>query len=733
MKIGMKKATAFFLSLALVIGCPGCAKKEKEPKPEPKVTAKVNEGNADASGEGDGQADVPLVISCKKFSKNFNPFTASNAADRQAVSLTQIPLVRNDRSGKLIYQGIDGEVRPYGDENYTYYSASNLSVHYDKASDSTTYHISLRDDLVFSDGEKLTSDDVIFTMYVLCDTSYKGNAPIKDMPIKGLLNYRADSTKAEKLPTKKVARFIRKKPKKLKKWIQKNIAQEDIGSKKANSLIERQARILLAKGTGKRVKKISGIKKISAYGLTVTTDGYSREMSKALQIPICALHYYGDTSKFDIQKNSFGFRRGNISSICANKTAPMGAGAYRFVKFEDGIAYFTSNDLYYLGCPKIAYLQLKDMEDTLEETRHSVKQKLQDTSQQGTEENAVEAEEAINPLAEVTVLTEKLADAIIADVKKEDMEWIGNANSNKQLSGNTIDTQMVSQGTYYYIGINSQNVSVGRKAGSKKSKCLRKALATILAEARNTLPENSPYFVSLVDYPVIAESWVSPEDGDSNYSVAYGKDLSGDIIFTENGESEDKTALAKKMALEYLTEAGYQTENGKITAAPQGASPSYTVWVADGQENLLYPVLEQAKNTLAEIGLKLDIQNLNQKNLEKKLKSHTQQLWVGTRGMEDIDIKECYGTEMPGNLSDLSDKKIDLLANRLESFLSLKKRKQLYQKCFQRIFNWAAEIPVCECQNLYLFSATRIRVKTLPKDTTPYYSWLEEIQKVEMK
>lgn len=176
MKCLRKKWMAVLMAGVLVISCTSCGKPQKEPKPTPKVTAKVDEGNANATGEGDNQADIPIVIASTKFSRKFNPFIASSEADKQAVDLTQISLLTNDRAGRLVYKGIDGELRQYNGENYTYYGVSDLSINYDRKSDTTTYRIVLRDDLMFSNGEKLTIDDVLFQSmhFVIMITRVKG-------------------------------------------------------------------------------------------------------------------------------------------------------------------------------------------------------------------------------------------------------------------------------------------------------------------------------------------------------------------------------------------------------------------------------------------------------------------------------------------------------------------------------------------------------------------------------
>lgn len=737
MRRSMKKLLSVVLAVSLLTGCTGCNREEKEPKPTPKATAKVTEGNANASERGEGQADVPLVIACGKFTGKFNPFSAVNEADRQAVALTQIQLVANDRAGKLIYHGIDGELRQYKDKNYTYYSATNLNINYDKKTDSTEYRITLRDDLVFSNGEKLTIDDVIFTMYVLCDNDYKGSEELKNMPIEGLLNYQADSSRAEKLSEKEVQRYIKKAPKALTNWVDKNITEKGITGREAKRLTERRARLLLAQGTGKHVKDISGIQKINDYELTVRTTGYLRQMSAALQIPVCALSYYGDTEKFNIEKNCFGFKKGDISSILEERKTPMGAGAYRFVKMESNVAYFISNELYYLGCPQIAYLQLKDMTETLKESRQQLLEKQQAESETPAPSGEGFMEEELMkavPVAEATELSEGVVDVISGNFVAEEIRGIMRFNSNGELSGNTIRTELVGDGEYHYIGIHGKNVSVGKKPGSRASRSLRKALATVFSASRGVLKENDGELVRIVNYPVAEESWVSPEEEEDAYSIAYTKDIQGNDIFTDDDMAARKMEIAEQIAAEYLEAAGYRMKDGKAVEAPHGASLRYRIWIAEGEENALYPVVEVAQAALEEIGITLDMQKVDgEAHLEKKLLSGRQELWVDSRKITDMDLEWRYGGMEEENLFGVQDKKLANLTTKLQSHMSSDKRERIYRKCFDGILEQAVELPVCEFRKPILFSAKRINNDTIPQNSSPYYSWLNEIQKVKMK
>lgn len=138
MRSKIKQTISVILCLSMILGMTGCGKKvKKEPKPKPKVTISTKKGSAQAGGKGDGQADSPIVIGCDKLNKNFNPFSAKSAGDKEVVRLTQAYLVTNDRAGKPVYKGVEGEVRLYNDNGYTYYGPADISVQYRKKKNRT--------------------------------------------------------------------------------------------------------------------------------------------------------------------------------------------------------------------------------------------------------------------------------------------------------------------------------------------------------------------------------------------------------------------------------------------------------------------------------------------------------------------------------------------------------------------------------------------------------------------
>lgn len=687
----MRNKTRHFLSVLLcfsmVLGLTGCGKKiKKEPKPKPKVTVSVEKGNAEATGKGDGQADSPIIIGCDRLNKNFNPFTAKSAGDREVVRLTQAYLVANDRAGKPVYKGIEGEVRTYKGNGYTYYGPSDISVQYNEKKNKTYYKIKLDDGLLFSDGEKVTADDVIFSMYAFCDSSYRGDVKLGRQKIEGLVKYRKK----------------------------------------------------------KKVKKISGIRKTGKYNITLVTNGYSDDTINALQIPICPLHYYGNEQKYNYRKGHFGFKKGDISSVCANKKSPMGAGPYRYVKYEKKIVYYTYNELYFNGCPKTAFVQIKEMHDIIRKAKRRVAQAIKQENKAASQDKDIQKdneekndgddnEETLNHVAEVTEVVEGTVDVMSKNITGDDLEWIAKANSNGKLSGNQISTRFTTEKKFSYVGINAKNVSVGADGGSEESKALRTAIAAVISAQRINLEEELSGRVKIINYPYTSESWLSPNSEDKDYNRAYSDAVDGGEIYSDDMSDEERNIAVKDGARKYLQKAGYVfDDNGVIKKVPRKASKVYHVMLENGRKNMLYPMIKRASDLLGDIGLELKIVSVSEKQMTSKKNIKKAQLWCAQTdtsygfglSRKYVSAQSMFGMEMPMFSAYLKKTDATVRAGR---------KKKTYKKVFNTILEQAVEVPICQKQKATLFSASRIKTDTMTKDATTYYDWINEIQNVEMK
>ena len=126
--------------------------------------------------------------------------------------------------------------------------------------------------------------------------------------------------------------------------------------------------------------------------------------------------------------------------------------------------------------------------------------------------------------------------------------------------------------------MSADNIKVGSDPASEQSKDLRKAIATILAVYRDEGIDS--YYgdsASVINYPISNTSWAAPQVTDDGYQIAYSTDVNGNPIYTDGMSTEEKYEAAAQAALGFFEAAGYTVEDGKLTAAPEGAKLGYQV------------------------------------------------------------------------------------------------------------------------------------------------------------
>ena len=136
---------------------------------------------------------TPLSIASDLFDGVFNPFFYTSGVDGDVVGQTQIGMLSSDENGQLVA----GEDEPCVVDEFSIVTTGTSA---DKgpipgASDEyedyyTTYSFAIKNDLVFSDGEPLTIDDVLFNIYMYLDPAYTGSSTMYSVNIRGLAAYR---------------------------------------------------------------------------------------------------------------------------------------------------------------------------------------------------------------------------------------------------------------------------------------------------------------------------------------------------------------------------------------------------------------------------------------------------------------------------------------------------------------------------------------------------------------
>lgn len=729
---------------------------------------------AGGKGGSEGGSDTPLVVGYSPFSSKFSPHFHESVYDRDVSDMTQVYLIDNTRLGEIVYKGIKGESFEYNGTDYTYTGPADIEV-VENADGTVDYEITLREDITFSDGEPMTIDDVIFNCYVLCDPTYDGTYTLFSTPIEGLEAYRSGMSTLASL-IEAAGRdnedfSLWTKEQQSAFWTSadsavQTIAQEIVdyckasGSNKEDDPIEACAATWgfeLEEGatiedfaaammekygndvatlvgtesagssltdvfpnyedyqigieTGESAASITGIERTGDYSMTVHATKVDATMIYQLGISIPPLHYYGDAAQYDYDANMFGFPKGDLSLVRAKITQPLGAGPYKFVKFADGVVNFEANEGYYKGAPQISYVNFREVQEV----------------------------DKLNGVSTGTI------DITDPSWSKDTAAAVSDANGG-ELTGSVITTSTVDNLGYGYIGINSHNVSVAGDPASDASKNLRKGLATILSVYRDVAIDS--YYgdaAEVINYPISNTSWAAPRATDDGYKVAFSVDVDGNDIYTSDMAAQDRYAAAKAAALGFFEAAGYTVEDGKLTAAPEGASLEYEVMIpADGSgDHPTFMVLTEAKSALAEIGLNLIVNDLsNSSDLWTALEAKQGEIWCAAwQATIDPDMYQIYysdvanGGKEPGGsnyMYQIEDADLDQLILDARASIDQEYRKGIYKACLDIIIDWACEIPVYQRQNAIIFSTERVNIDTLTPDITTFYGWTKEIQNTQM-
>ena len=751
-------ASAAALSLSLLAGCGGAASSSAATSGESSSTATATATTADGT----------IVLAETGFEGKFSPFFAASASDQDVIDLTQLGLLGADRKGEMILNGIEGETREYNGTEYTYHGTSDCTVT-ENDDGTVTYDIKMRDDLKFSDGEPVTIDDVIFNMYVYLDPTYDGSATLYSTPIVGLEEYRNSMTTLSKLIAEAgedntdYTNFTEEQQKAF--WDAVNdggvkFAQEivdtmlengatDVASAAAGWGFDGLAADATAKdffmaiGTqydwnfsameaetagsalsdlipedvyayattgvaiGDDVPSVAGIVKTGDYSMTVTLTEVNATAIYQLPVTVCPMHYYGETDKYDYDNNMFGFVKGDLSHVKSVTSTPVGSGPYTFEGWSNGAVTLQKNPTYWKGEPKIDTVIWREMQDV----------------------------DKIPGVVSGTI------DVTDPSYSKEAAEQIKEANSNGEISGDTIQTDLVANLGYGYVGFNANRVKVGDgNGGDEASKDLRKAIATVIAVYRDVAVD-SYYgeFANVINYPISDTSWAAPRVTDEGYKVAFSVDVNGNDIYTEGMSADDKYAAAKQAALGYFEAAGYTVADGKITAAPAGGRMDAEVMVGGSGkgDHPSFMALTLASDALKEIGFNLIVSDMsNFAEMTNAINAGTADMFaMAWQATPDPDMFQIYHSQGGSNEKSywIKDADLDELIMMARQSTDQTYRKTLYKQCLDIVADWAVEIPIYQRQNCVIFSAKRVNLDTVTPDITTYWTWYNDIELLDLQ
>ena len=754
----MKKAIALILSLVMCVSLfTACGKQQ---------------GSTD-----DQETAKTLVVGTQNFDGKFSPFFYTNSYENDVMNMIFDAVLLTDREGSVVLKGADGEVRPYNGTDYTYNGVANCDI-VENADGTVDYKITMKEGIKFSDGEEMTIDDVIFSYYVLLDPTYDGVSTLYSIPIKGLDAYRTGMESRMNLilaagPDGYTATDYFTEDQYNTFWAAFNAAgvkfaqeildyvvaegyaaaTDSVAAQAANwgfelaedatvedfwaaiveaygydisdeginketagtsisALIEAEigdsfSDYTIGVQTGESAPNVSGIVKTGDYSMTVTLTEVSATAIYQIPVTICPVHYYGEMDKYDYDNNKFGFDKGDLSHVKSVTSAPIGSGPFTFKSYANGAVTLEKNPGYWKGEPKIDTVIWREMLDV----------------------------DKIPGVVSGTI------DVTDPSYSAKAAEQIKSANSNGEISGDVIQTDLVANLGYGYVGFNANRVKVGTgNGGDEASKNLRKAIATVIAVYRDVAVD-SYYgeFANVINYPISDTSWAAPRVTDEGYKIAFSVDVDGNDIYTDGMSAEDKYAAAKQAALGYFEAAGYTVTDGKITAAPADARMDAEVMVGGSGtgDHPTFMALTLASEALKEIGFNLIVSDMsNFAEMTNAINAGTADMFaMAWQATPDPDMFQIYHSQGGSNEKSywIKDAELDDLIMQARQSTDQTYRKTLYKECLDIVADWAVEIPVYQRQNCIILSSQRVNLDTVTPDITTYWNWYNDLELLEVK
>lgn len=410
MSKSLTRVLCVVMALAMVLALAACG-----------TTATPTAAPATAAPATATPEPATLVVGYSNFSQKFSPFFAKTAYDQDAALMTQLSLLGADREGNPVLKGIEGETIAYNGTDYFYDGIADIDV-VQNSDNTVDYNVTLKDGILFSDGEPLTIDDVIFNMYVYSDPTYDGSSTFYSLPIEGMQEYRnamqslsslilaagPDNTDFSKWTQDQQTAYWTAFNAAGEKFAQEivdyciangyNATGDSVAACAANwgytlaedataadffqamvdaygydvsdtginretagtsitdfinaELGDSAASYTAGVNVGEAVPSITGITKTGDNTLTVHCTKFEATTIYQFQMAIAPLHYYGDTAKYDYANNMFGFTKGDLSGVKSKTTQPLGAGAYKFISYENGVISYEANENYWKGEPR---------------------------------------------------------------------------------------------------------------------------------------------------------------------------------------------------------------------------------------------------------------------------------------------------------------------------------------------------------------------------------------------
>jgi peptide/nickel transport system substrate-binding protein len=399
------------------------------------------------------------------------------------------------------------------------------------------------------------------------------------------------------------------------------------------------------------VSEISGIQRLGDYTVEVTLDGHIPAAVYAFVFPVVPRHH---------------------------NNMPLGAGPYKLIGYNNGIAALEANEYYFKGAPGITAISFVE------------------TAPEDLIFGAASGE----------------LDIIAVTATRETLSEI-NAYSESGLR-----TQEFDYGAFGYIGFNAERISIDEEPFSEASINFRKGIATVFAAYRShSVWDYYEDSARVAEYLIPGVSWAAPRQWDVGYRQAYGAEFD-----------------VRRAALEYFAAAGCELNEAEtsIIGLPEGVSGNYEVYIVGygAGRHPSFTLLTMAADTLRSIGINIFIKDVSsQAQMYEAVFNGTADIWCAAwQGELFPNTSSVFRSDGSENFFGLADEMIDRGIDLAGTSLNL----EFYRNALDAILESAVAVPVYQRQRYFVFGSA-LDHNTIEMNLTAHYGWAEIIWQMQLQ
>ena len=643
-------------------------------------------GGSGSSSEG---GDT-LVIGTSSFNGVFSPFFYNSAYDKEVFSPVLESVSELDENNELIDNAghvDEGVVKGEGDNQ------------------TTTYTIKLNEGMTFSDGEAVTIDDLIFTYKVYADPNYDGIATFRTaVAIQGMNEYYYDVPDYE-AKVKEIAKEAEEKAADKDAFIQYLV----------DSKLDGWYTAVDQDPDGEGGDFTNWTEYLKKYNITISEADAKDEAKLLAALAECeytnfkdgydAVSYYtNQLQKEYIQGNlEDGIDVEEISGIkkiddltCEVTINGVSVNAARDLGLVEIMPEHYYGDGYTkgnldpvkakngtpMGSGPFKFVSNKNNVVTLERNENY---------RLGSPKLKYIKLQVINEEQKLQAIMNGEIDITDPSASKEAIE---------ELKANGTKYDLVDNPGYGYIAISAKRVPDQKvREGLMHLMMREQAIKTYYAEVAKVIER--PMTPTPAEYPDDAKEY-------------WGYDT--------------------EKALECFKEAGYEQKNGKLVK--DGQQLKVSVAISGASNHPSTPILTQMKSDLAKLGGELVIEDIDNAVLFDRIDNDDLDMWVAAWGnATDCDLTQMFGSEYTkkggSNRTWVQDAELDKMLAETMTILDLEERKAQVAKELDLIMSWATYMPVYQRSNMFAYSSN-VNMDTIPKNTSTYYDYRNELEKLEL-